>query len=210
MKIKRDQSKYKYLRDEWRKNNPNYSKEYYNKKKQDPEFVAKNIERSKRWQKENRDKAKINHLKYREKDRDHVNSLAKKSRIKTKDIRLKRRRESSKIRKEENKLFRLSENIRSLISSSFKRGNKNFRKTKKTEEILGCSIEDFINIILSKSPEGAKLEDFHQFGYHLDHIVPIASALTEEEVVKLNHYTNFQPLWWRDNISKSDKILELI
>ena len=32
------------------------------------------------------------------------------------------------------------------------------------------------------------------FGWDLDHIIPICSAITEEDVIRLNHYTNFQPL----------------
>jgi hypothetical protein len=41
--------------------------------------------------------------------------------------------------------------------------------------------------------------------WHLDHIKPIALAKSEEEIIKLNHYTNFQPLWVYDNILKSSK-----
>jgi hypothetical protein len=32
------------------------------------------------------------------------------------------------------------------------------------------------------------------YGWDLDHIIPISSATTEEQVIELNHYTNFQPL----------------
>lgn len=32
------------------------------------------------------------------------------------------------------------------------------------------------------------------FGWDFDHIIPVSSAKTIEEVYKLNHYTNFQPL----------------
>ena len=37
--MKRDQSKYKYLRDEWRKNNPTYAKEHYEKVKNNPKPI---------------------------------------------------------------------------------------------------------------------------------------------------------------------------
>ena len=30
----------------------------------------------------------------------------------------------------------------------------------------------------------------------VDHIIPISWAKTEEEVYRLNHYSNFQPLDW--------------
>jgi hypothetical protein len=32
------------------------------------------------------------------------------------------------------------------------------------------------------------------FGWDLDHIIPTSIANTPEEIIKLNHYTNIQPL----------------
>lgn len=43
--------------------------------------------------------------------------------------------------------------------------------------------------------------------WHIDHIIPLASAKTEEEMCNLFHYKNLQPLWASDNFRKSDKIL---
>jgi hypothetical protein len=44
--------------------------------------------------------------------------------------------------------------------------------------------------------------------WHIDHIIPLSSAQTEEELYKLCHYTNLQPLWAEDNLRKSNKIVE--
>jgi len=41
----------------------------------------------------------------------------------------------------------------------------------------------------------------------IDHKIPIASAQNKKEVEKLNYYLNLQPMWWRENLEKSDKIL---
>ena len=30
--------------------------------------------------------------------------------------------------------------------------------------------------------------------WDLDHIIPISTAISEEDVIRLNHHTNFQPL----------------
>jgi hypothetical protein len=42
---------------------------------------------------------------------------------------------------------------------------------------------------------------------HIDHIIPLSSAKTDEEIYQLCHYTNLQPLWAFDNLSKGSKIL---
>jgi hypothetical protein len=43
-------------------------------------------------------------------------------------------------------------------------------------------------------------------GWHIDHITPLSLATTEEELYKLNHYINLQPLWASENQSKGSKI----
>ena len=45
---------------------------------------------------------------------------------------------------------------------------------------------------------------------HIDHIIPLSSAETEEDVHKLCHYTNLQYLKPEDNFAKSDSILQTI
>ena len=44
--------------------------------------------------------------------------------------------------------------------------------------------------------------------WHLDHIYPVSLAKSEEELIRLNHYTNFQPLWAKDNLQKGNKIID--
>lgn len=100
-------------------------------------------------------------------------------------------------------LFNFTCNVRSLIRMSFKRGNNHFKKKSRTEDILGCSIEEFKKYIESKFTEGMSFKNYGK--WHLDHIKPISLATTEEEVIELNHYTNFQPLWAIDNFKKGAK-----
>ena len=66
--------------------------------------------------------------------------------------------------------------------------------------ILGCSFEEFKYYI------GAKFESWMNwnnyglyngelnYGWDIDHIIPVSTAKTEEDIIKLNHYTNLQPL----------------
>ena len=101
-------------------------------------------------------------------------------------------------------IYKFRFNVRCLIIRSFKRGSNQFRKDTKTEQILGCTIEEFRSYIESKFTEGMTLENYGK--WHLDHITPIAIANTEEEIIKLNHYTNFQPLWAEENIRKGARL----
>ena len=99
-------------------------------------------------------------------------------------------------------LYKLSRYIRSLIRVSFR--NKFTTKSKKTIEILGCTFEKFK--IHLESQFDSNMDWKNQGTYwHMDHIIPISSAKTEEDVYRLNHYTNFQPLYWLDNLKKSNK-----
>ena len=50
-------------------------------------------------------------------------------------------------------------------------------------------------------------DNYGKFGWHIDHIIPLSSASSEEEIFKLCHYTNLQPLWAFDNLSKGNKII---
>jgi hypothetical protein len=165
----------------------------------------KNSERSSLWQKQNREKAYITHKKYTDKNREILNEKARIYRAENKEERLSNRRRWAKEKRIKDPLFKFTENVRALIWLSFNRYIKRGHKPARTQTILGCDIDFFVNYILSKCPEGTTLEDFGARGYHIDHIIPISSAKTEEEVLKLCHYTNFQPLFWLDNIRKSNK-----
>lgn len=119
-------------------------------------------------------------------------------RAKTKDIRNKRERD----RRKSDALYRLKSSIRSLINLYVKKNG--YIKTLKTEEILGCTFEQFKLHIENQFTEGMSWENRSE--WHLDHIIPFYSAKNEEDIIKLNHYTNFQPLWAIDNLKKGTKI----
>jgi hypothetical protein len=111
-------------------------------------------------------------------------------------------------RRNSDPLYKFTTNTRCVISSAFKRAVKGaYSKSTgdTTRSILGCSFEDFASYITSQFTEGMTLENYGQ--WHLDHRIPLATAKTREDVVRLNHYTNFQPLWAKDNLSKGAKII---
>jgi hypothetical protein len=100
--------------------------------------------------------------------------------------------------------YKLNKTIGNLIRDSFRKTCKGkFNKSKYTQEILGCTLEEFVKHLQSQFTEGMTLENHGE--WEMDHIKPISLASTEEEIYKLNHYTNFQPLWKEDNRKKSNK-----
>jgi hypothetical protein len=100
-------------------------------------------------------------------------------------------------------LFKLKENIRSLIINTLKL--KGFKKTSKTFQLLGCTFEEVQAHLINTAIKRYNLYD-PNFKYHIDHIIPCASAKTEEELIKLQYYTNLQYLTPEDNLRKGNKI----
>lgn len=93
-------------------------------------------------------------------------------------------------------LYRMSRNIRSMLSSVLKK----FKKSKKTVDIIGCTFVEFKLLIESKFEPWMTWDNYGRYngelnyGWDIDHIIPISSAKTEGELLKLNHYGNLQPL----------------
>jgi hypothetical protein len=112
------------------------------------------------------------------------------------------RKEYYKKRKSIDPLFKLSGNIRALISTSIKK--RGYNKDSKTNNILGCTFEEFKLYLEKMFVNGMSWENYGE--WHLDHIYPISLAKSEEEIIKLNHYTNFQPLWAEDNLRKGNRL----
>ena len=48
-------------------------------------------------------------------------------------------------------------------------------------------------------------DNYGKYGWHIDHIIPLGTAKTEKDLEKLLHYSNTQPLWAEENLSKSKK-----
>ena len=111
---------------------------------------------------------------------------------------------------EKNKLktdlnFRLTKVLRSRIRSAIK---NNQRKGSAVKD-LGCSIQEFKLYLESKFQTGMTWENWGQYGWHIDHIIPLSSfdLSDRDQFLKACHYTNLQPLWASENLHKKNKIL---
>ena len=81
----------------------------------------------------------------------------------------------------------------------------NITKKNKTFEIVGCTPEFLKEHLEKQFVDGMTWENRNE--WHIDHITPLSSAKTEEELYKLCHYTNLQPLWAEENLKKGNKII---
>jgi hypothetical protein len=101
-------------------------------------------------------------------------------------------------RKSVDVVFKFKRNIRTLLCQSF--NSRGFKKNTKTEKLLGCTIVELFSYIESLFKDDMNWGNRNN--WCIDHIVPLATANTIEDVIKLNHYTNLQPLWCWDNSDK--------
>jgi len=74
---------------------------------------------------------------------------------------------------------------------------------------LGCSIKDFKIYMETLFDIGMTWDNWSQSGWHIDHIIPLSSAKTPKDFIPLCHYTNLQPLWAKDNMSKGNRYVRL-
>jgi len=79
------------------------------------------------------------------------------------------------------------------------------KKSKRTLELVGCSIRDIRQHLENQFKDGMSWEN--QGEWHIDHIKPCSLFdLTDPEQQKeCFNYKNLQPLWAIDNIKKSNK-----
>lgn len=101
-------------------------------------------------------------------------------------------------RRKNDPLFKLITNIRNLINNSFL--IMNYSKKSRTQEILGCSFIELKSHLESKFEYWMNWENRGlyngelNYGWDIDHIIPLSSAKNEEDLIKLNHFNNLNPL----------------
>jgi hypothetical protein len=95
-------------------------------------------------------------------------------------------------------MYRLKVNVKNLIGNSIRKHS--FKKLSKTEQILGCTYQQFKEHLEAQFDPWMTWENrglyngMEEYGWDIDHIIPLSSATCEAEVLRLNHYTNLRPL----------------
>lgn len=179
-----------------RKNNPEREKEINSNSKL--KHRDKILARNKQYRINNKEKIKA----YCQ--RPEVIARRKLNRLKNKKIINLNKKYQEKLKRNTNPSYKLITNQRTRITSILKK-----HKTNKTLDLIGCSAEFLRHYLENKFQEGMSWDNYGKYGWHVDHIIPCSSFdLTDIEQQKICfHYTNLQPLWAKDNLQKSNKIL---
>jgi hypothetical protein len=148
----------------------------------------------------NREKQRENGRKSREKYRDRYNERARLLKFENPEkhaARLKRRRDNK------SHLARLAEASRARMNAALGR-----KKHHRSCFYLGCSWVDLARHLENQFAEGMSWDNHCMDGWHVDHIVPVSSARTMDELIPLLHFTNLQPLWGIENMKKGNKLID--
>jgi hypothetical protein len=185
---------------EWRNKNPEKYQETVKK------YIEKNphmssTERSKKYLENEEYRTELSN-KRKQRYQNNIEDNRKKRKEYYKKNKEKERKKNDEWRKNKLKndgFFRMKKRLRDRIRDYMT--GKNIGK--KTKDIIGLDYEEFKQYISKKFVDGMCWENYGF--WHLDHIIPLCEAKNEEEILKLNHYTNLQPLWAEDNLKKNRK-----
>jgi len=173
---------------EWELNNPEKVKNSYEKNKE------KIIESRKNWALKNKEYIKNYKRKY------------------SRSKRLMERMENDELLKSKIKISKsIGYSIKKYVNE-----NKKYSKKSSSVDILGCTFKEFKIYIESKFKPWMTWKNYGKYngefdyGWDFDHIIPLSSVKTKEDIYKLNHYSNFQPLCSKVNRDIKRNYLDFI
>jgi hypothetical protein len=150
----------------------------------------------KEYRQRNKEKEKLRHQEYYQNNKEKILLICKKYRNNNRKKINERRDNKKKI----NINFKITCGLRGRIAKAIKGNYKSGSAVKD----LGCSIPELKTYLESKFQEGMTWENWGIHGWHIDHITPLDSfnLQNREEFLKACHYTNLQPLWAEENLTK--------
>jgi hypothetical protein len=159
-----------------------YNREYNRANK------ARHLATRRAWTAANREKIRAKAYEWYDKNRDAVN--AKKAAYR-------------KAKYAADPEYRIRCQIRNAVSRMVRAG---FFKKCRSFDLLGCSMSEFKSHIERLFQPGMTWENYGYHGWHLDHVIPISmfDVMDEKEAKMAMRYTNLQPLWWHENLQKSN------
>ena len=165
---------------------PAAAKRYFNKNKEELKKYHKN------WSKNNRGDLLTYHAKWREENKKYVNEY---------------KREYERKRRAEDPKYRLCVRTRTAVWQMLK--ERGIKKSNKTFDLLGYTIEELMTHLESLFTEGMTWDNYGE--WHVDHIKPMTSfsfeSVDDAGFKECWDLKNLQPLWWNDNLSKGPRYL---
>jgi hypothetical protein len=167
----------------WIKENPEKQREYY-----------------RRYREANREKCREGYRRYYEANRERRLEENRTWR----EANTKKRATDRRNRYAADQGFRVAIIFRVRFSRWFKA--QGLKKDSSVLSAVGCTAEELIAHLESQFQPGMNWDNWAYDGWHIDHKIPLASAGDDiEAMMKLWHYTNLQPLWAEENLSKGAK-----
>ena len=133
------------------------------------------------------------------KNKEHVSETKKIWRDNNREYFREHQRKYKALKRKNDPIFRITANLRTRLRKAI----KDINKSKKTMELLGCSIEEFKEHIEKKFKKEMTWNNYGE--WELDHIKPCCSFdLTDiDQQKKCFHYSNIQPLWKKEHRQKT-------
>lgn len=197
----------------WRQNNKEKLREkmkQYNEIRREElkEYREKNKdiihEKAKIWRQNNAEYLKEKKREYVKNNKEKVDEWRKTYKEKNREQIRENWAEYNRKRREEDELYAFVVRMRTFIRNSFLRTET--QKKNKTFDIIGMDRIEFRDYLYNTFYKNYGYEYDGKEEVHIDHIVPLATAKTEEDVIKLCHYTNLQLLKPKDNLYKKDRL----
>lgn len=187
------------------------AKKYYDKFRK----IPLTEEEKKTLKQEKKENKKLYLKEYYKKNKEKILKYSKKYFKDNQIEKQKKNNERYNKRRSVDPVFKLSGNIRRGIIGALKK--KGFSKRCRTYEILGCSYQELKLHLETKFELWMNWDNYGlyngdvNFGWDIDHIIPLSSAKTEEEIIGLNHYTNLRPLCsYVNRVVKRDNVLTVV
>lgn len=176
-------------------------------KEQQKQYSKRNKEKLKEYKKDyyQKNKEKLNNKSriYRQNNIDRLKQYEKEYKQRKKEHYREYFKEYNRKRKETDEMYKIVCQTRNTILKSFKR--KKYTKDNNTKKILGCDFETFYNHLLESYKNTYNINYDFKTQVHIDHIIPLSTAITKEDIISLCHYTNLQLLNAKDNMTKGSK-----
>jgi hypothetical protein len=101
---------------------------------------------------------------------------------------------------------RIRNSIHQYIRAIFQKNTR--EKTYNTFTYIGCDIQFFKNWLEFQFSDGMTWDNYGE--WHMDHVIPCSTfdLSNDNEIKECFNWKNYQPLWKKDNLVKSNKIDE--